>query len=1088
LLAFAAQRLPTYLLRQRWYPAKDAGPPAVRLAALLPLDVPELSAAIAIWIAEPPGRAALRLFLPLALVSAAEIGESHPAEIGRRPDDAMVLADAFAVDAFVRAFVRLIVQADAVAPAPLHPARTTHVEVTALGKVVATIRRGTAEQSNTSIRIGEGAILKVIRKLEEGVHPELEMGRFLTARSSFRAAPALLGWIDLDGTTLAILQAFVPNDGDGWSWVLGQLRRGSREDTARCLAWIRRLGAATAELHRALATSTGDAAFDPEPATFAYWERWIQDVDALARRVCESLRRSRSDLDSDAVRIADAVLQRCAGLADALGGLLPPRASVARTRHHGDYHLGQILVRGEEAVIVDFEGEPMRPLEERRAKHVPLRDVAGMLRSFAYAAAVIERERAVASPASSDAVAAHRRQWLRDAADAFLGSYFANTAAGVVTASGRAETLRLVRLFELEKALYEVSYELANRPAWVAIPLASVLSLVDAALPQRRAHRMPYGAELLAGGGVRFRFWAPAHAQIHLVLGDGDGDQILPMTGVGEGWHELTLAGGQAGLRYRFSLPDGMRVPDPASRFQPDDVHGPSEVIDPAQYEWQDGAWTGRPWHAAVLYELHVGTFTAAGTFRAAIERLDHLSALGVTALEIMPVGDFPGARNWGYDGVLPYAPDSCYGRPDDFKALVDAAHARGVMVLLDVVYNHFGPDGNYLPAYAPDFFTERHHTPWGAAINYDGANSRWVREFVIHNALYWIEEYNLDGLRLDAVHAILDDGPRHVLAELAERVRALRPHAHLVLENEENQVTWLARDAHGRPLRYSAQWNDDVHHVLHAAATGEDSGYYGEYLGDTEKLGRALAEGFAFQGETMAFRGTPRGEPCTSLPPDAFVAFAQNHDQIGNRAFGDRLTAIAPAEAVRAIAAVYLLLPQVPMLFMGEEWAASQPFPFFCDFAGELADAVRQGRRAEFAKFPQFRDETTRARIPDPQADATFGSAKLQWSDVMKPGHAAWHELYRRLLEVRRETLLPLQPLLRQAATYAALGRLAVLVRWRTDQGDELTLAANLSAARTGGCPPAAGRILWQEGTLTDAGCDPWSVRWSLATRGGGG
>jgi malto-oligosyltrehalose trehalohydrolase len=574
---------------------------------------------------------------------------------------------------------------------------------------------------------------------------------------------------------------------------------------------------------------------------------------------------------------------------------------------------------------------------------------------------------------------------------------------------------------------------------------------------------------------------------VGLALYDGDvakaPAKILSMSAQGEGWHELMAADAAAGTRYQFVVAGGTRVPDPASRFQPDDVHGPSEVIDPAAYVWRDGDWVGRPWHEAVVYELHIGTFTAAGTFRAAIERLDHLAALGITAIEIMPVADFPGSRNWGYDGVLLYAPDSSYGRPEDLKAFVDAAHSRGLMVLLDVVYNHFGPDGNYLPTYAPPVFTDRHKTPWGSAINYDGPHSRPVREFVIHNALYWLEEYNLDGLRLDAVHAIIDDSAKHVLDELAERVRALGRPVHLVLENEENQARWLMRDARGVPLHYTAQWNDDMHHVLHVAASGEDTGYYAEYLDDTQKLAQSLAEGFAFQGQMMKFRGEPRGEPSAVLPPTAFVAFIQNHDQIGNRAFGERLTAIAPVEAVRAAAAVYLMLPQVPMMFMGEEWGAAQPFPFFCDFGGELADAVRNGRRKEFAKFPEFRDEAMRERIPDPQADSTFLSAKLDWSAVREPKHAAWREFYRQLLDVRREALVLLLPLFGpHAARYEVLGAGAVVVRWRSRSERELTLTANLSRNSATGFPTPAGRILWQEGKAGDTGVvPPWFVRWSL-------
>ncbi len=542
------------------------------------------------------------------------------------------------------------------------------------------------------------------------------------------------------------------------------------------------------------------------------------------------------------------------------------------------------------------------------------------------------------------------------------------------------------------------------------------------------------------------------------------------------GWHIADVPDVGPGTLYSFVLPDGLRVPDPASRFQPQDVHGPSEVIDPDAFAWTDGDWSGRPWHEAVVYELHIGTFTPEGTFRAAIDRLDHLRDLGVTAIEIMPVADFPGARNWGYDGALLYAPDSTYGTPEDLKALVDAAHARGIMVLLDVVYNHFGPDGNYLGTYAPEFFTDRHKTPWGDGIHFE---ARPVRDFVIDNALYWITEFHLDGLRVDAVHAIIDDSKPHILEELATRLRALelgRP-LHLVLENEDNTARYLDRDDNRLPRLYTAQWNDDVHHVLHVAATGESEGYYADYGAETERLGRALAEGFAFQGEMMEYRGHLRGEPSAGLPPEAFVAFIQNHDQIGNRAFGERITALASQDAVRAVAAVYLLLPQVPMLFMGEEWAASQPFPFFCDFHGELADAVREGRRNEFARFPAFHDPAMRSCIPDPQAEQTFLAAKLDWNDLHRPDHAAWLAWYRAILAMRKAEIVPRIPLIGgYAGRYATIGPNAVHVQWLCGTSERLILTANLSA-ETIEAPPSEGRTLHVEGTIEpDGSFAPWT------------
>lgn len=592
---------------------------------------------------------------------------------------------------------------------------------------------------------------------------------------------------------------------------------------------------------------------------------------------------------------------------------------------------------------------------------------------------------------------------------------------------------------------------------------------------------MPYGAQLV-DDAVRFRLWAPAAEVVEVAI-DGVSARTA-MQRSGDGWHELITRAAHAGSRYRFVLPDGTAVPDPASRFQPEDVHASSEVIDARQYAWEHTDWRGRPWQEAVVYELHVGAFTSEGTFRAAIARLDHLVELGVTAVEMMPIGDFPGRRNWGYDGVLLYAPDSTYGRPEDLKALVDAAHARGLMVLLDVVYNHFGPDGNYLSLYAPDFFTERHKTPWGAAINYDGTGSAAVREFVIHNALYWLAEFNLDGLRLDAVHAIIDDSTPDLLTELSERVRSAFTdrHVHLVLENEHNEAHRLQRNHRGAVAHYSAQWNDDVHHVLHTAATGESTGYYSEYTGDVGKLGRALAEGFAFQGETMRFSSRARGEPSADLPPEAFVAFIQNHDQIGNRAMGDRIGTLAPHEAVRAIAAVYLLLPQVPMLFMGEEWNATQPFPFFCDFSGELGRAIREGRKQEFAAFPEFQDPAQRNAIPDAQADETFLAAKLDWGERLEPPHAEWLEWYRDILRVRRCHIVPCLEEIRRGGRYAVIGDSAVNVRWDMQQG-ALVLDANLSS-KTVPVSPMEGRTVWLEGALRADALSPWSVRWSVESR----
>lgn len=596
----------------------------------------------------------------------------------------------------------------------------------------------------------------------------------------------------------------------------------------------------------------------------------------------------------------------------------------------------------------------------------------------------------------------------------------------------------------------------------------------------RRRRAIPFGAEI-TDHGVRFRLWAPRCHRIDLKI---ETEPLpRPMTAAGGGWHELLVPQAGAGTLYRFRLPGGLDVPDPASRHQPSDVHGPSEVIDPGAYVWGDAGWRARPWEECIVYELHVGAFTPEGTFSAAAARLDFLRDLGITAIELMPVAEFPGRWSWGYDGVLPFAPDASYGRPEDLKALIDAAHRRGIAMLLDVVYNHFGPDGNYLPSYAP-VFTERHQTPWGAAINFDGEGSKTVRELVVENALYWIEEFNFDGLRLDAVHAILDDSPEPILEEIARRVRqaAGGRQVHLVLENLHNEASLLRRDQDRAPAAFTAQWNDDLHHALHTAASGERAGYYRDYAGDTRKLGRALAEGFAFQGEIMEYLGKPRGEPSAGLPPTAFVGFIQNHDQVGNRAFGERLTAIAAGPAVRAIAAIYLLAPQIPMIFMGEEWGADEPFAFFCDFGGALREAVRRGRLAEFAKFPEFRDPDRQRRIPDPAARGTFLSAKLDWAAAERVPHAQWLAFYRALLALRRKEIIPrLKGIAGNCGQYKAVAGGAVLVRWTLGDGSRLRLAANLSAVPRDGFGIATGRQLYAIGSVEGGRLGAWSVVWSL-------
>jgi malto-oligosyltrehalose trehalohydrolase len=583
----------------------------------------------------------------------------------------------------------------------------------------------------------------------------------------------------------------------------------------------------------------------------------------------------------------------------------------------------------------------------------------------------------------------------------------------------------------------------------------------------RFIHRMPFGAET-GTGGTRFRLWAPDVEDVSLLIecSEGDGTIEVPMAALEDGWRETRLPDAGPGSHYRFRIDGGLAVPDPASRFQPADVHGPSEVIDPLAYTWRHPDWRGRPWEETVLYELHVGAFTNEGTFAAAAGHLEELAELGATAVELMPVADCPGRRNWGYDGVGLFAPDSAYGRPEDLKALIDAAHGLGLMIFLDVVYNHFGPEGNYLHAYAERFFDPGRQTPWGAAIAFDTKDSRPVRDFFIHNALYWLEEYRFDGLRLDAVHAIEDRSSPDILEELADVVKAgpgAGRHVHLVLENGLNEARYLEREADGRSRHYAAQWNDDIHHAFHVLLTGETHGYYTDFGNDAAAhLGRCLAEGFAYQGEASPYFGSMRGEASAHLPPTAFVGFVQNHDQIGNRALGDRLAKLAPPEALRAATAALLLAPAVPLLFMGQEWGAGQPFLFFCDLGEELKAAVRDGRRREFADFPAFRDEAARERIPDPTAEETFRRSVLIRPAAGDAAAIGWLDLHRQLLSLRRYEIVHRLP---GAAAGRVLWRAGagLVVAWQLGDGARLTMMVNLAAEPTPEAPPkASGRPLF--------------------------
>ena len=519
-------------------------------------------------------------------------------------------------------------------------------------------------------------------------------------------------------------------------------------------------------------------------------------------------------------------------------------------------------------------------------------------------------------------------------------------------------------------------------------------------------------------GATLFRVWATDAQQLELVVcgppgssrvSPSDRDRVLdvrPMTRDASGCWNVSAGDAGAGTLYKFRL-DGREshtFPDPASRYQPFGVHGPSAVVDPGTYRWTDRSWQRPALDRLVFYELHVGTFTREGTFRGVMERLPYLAELGVTAIELMPLADFAGERNWGYDGVALYAPARCYGAPDDLRDLVAAAHAHGLAVFLDVVYNHFGPDGAYATAFSPYYLSDAHESPWGRGVNLDGPHSAEVRRFFIENALHWVSEYHIDGLRLDATHALVDDTRRHFLAELTSTVRAVGdPDVLFIAEDHRNLNTLLVpADAGGYGI--DAVWADDFHHQLRVHTAGDREGYYMDYSGSAGDIATTMTQGWFFTGQLSPHWGRPRGTSPRDLTPKQFVVCIQNHDQVGNRADGARLNHQVDAATYRALSTLLLLAPHTPLLFMGQEWASDSPFRFFTDFDAELGRKVTEGRRQEFSAFGAFADPDVRKRIPDPQDAETFRRSQLEWDELRQPAHAVTHALYTRLLWLRAE------------------------------------------------------------------------------------
>ena len=530
-------------------------------------------------------------------------------------------------------------------------------------------------------------------------------------------------------------------------------------------------------------------------------------------------------------------------------------------------------------------------------------------------------------------------------------------------------------------------------------------------------------------GGVRFRVWAPSASRLTLVLHDGRAAGHHEMPRDAQGVSDAIIEGAGAGDRYGYRVDSGDVRPDPASRFQPDGVHGLSQVIDPRAFTWTDDRWRNRPPGDRILYELHVGTFTTEGTFAAATRKLEALRDTGVTVLEIMPVADFAGSRNWGYDGVCLFAPSRAYGHPDDLRRLVDRAHHLGLAVVFDVVYNHLGPEGAYLTQFNKDYFTSQHPTPWGQCVNLDGPCSRMVRRFIVENAVHWIDEYHADGLRLDATHALVEADNGAILREIVTHARAATPRRVFIdAEDHRNLASMLDDPGHGG-WGLDGVWADDFHHVMRRLLNGDRHSYYADFAGTTSELATTIQRGWLFTGQRSPRRQATRGTDPSAIPMDRFIVCLQNHDQIGNRPRGDRLNDVVSPESWRAASVVLLSVPMTPLIFMGQEWAASTPFQFFTDLEPGLGVHVTEGRRREFAEFPEFGDPAGGATIPDPQAASTFEASRLRWDERRVAPHSFVLSLYRTLMMLRLD--------------HPALGASAEL------QGDALALDDDTIAMR---------------------------------------
>ncbi|MEZ5287378.1 MAG: malto-oligosyltrehalose trehalohydrolase [Vicinamibacterales bacterium] len=677
-----------------------------------------------------------------------------------------------------------------------------------------------------------------------------------------------------------------------------------------------------------------------------------------------------------------------------------PGDTFPKIRIHGDYHLGQTLKTADGFVILDFEGEPSRPLAERRRKQGALKDVGGMLRLFDYS-----------SPPPATATSRPRRPWrpALSPREHFPTGYLRAAPAHPQSIRScpptrpRSAPDALLRAGEgaLRARLR------SQQPSRLGRGPGSRHPAPRGELGRGARHATPLAADDWGVARARrrlgFRVWAPDKPAVSVVIDTDAGPRTVPLTADQQGAFRRMVDGVSAGDRYRAQIDGQPPMPDPASRFQPSGVTGPSQVVDPAAFPWSDATWTGPGDDPLLIYELHVGTFTPEGTFRAAADRLPYLRDLGVTAVELMPVAAWPGTRNWGYDGVALFAPSEQYGTPDDLRAFVDRAHGLRLSVLLDVVYNHVGPDGAYLYAFSPWYFTDDHPSPWGASANLDGRHAAQARGFFQENALHWVHEYHFDGLRLDATHAMHDDSAEHFLAELAARVHGSAGSRIRVIAEDHRNLARMVRPRAEGGWGLDGVWADDLHHQVRVAIAGDTDGYYADFSGSTADIATTIEQGWFYTGAHSHYLDEPRGTDPAGLPPEAFVVCLQNHDQVGNRAFGDRLHHRIDLATYRAASVLLLTVPETPLLFMGQEWGASSPFLYFTDHHAELGRLVTDGRRREFGRFAAFASSDAQARIPDPQAESTFTRSRLDWTELAREPHASLRSLYHTLLSLRR-------------------------------------------------------------------------------------